>query len=90
MFAIRDSVGVIRSFGFFFQGSKPWRYTGEEENMDRKDIKVLVKKWRDIYDDESLDFKRTGSLPLPPIEQTGKKFTAAGGVVHFISAPSAA
>ncbi|CAL9003201.1 unnamed protein product [Prunus brigantina] len=38
-------------------GSKPWRYTGKEENMEREDIKMLVKKWWDIYDDESLDFK---------------------------------
>ncbi|KAK7827337.1 galactinol synthase 2 [Quercus suber] len=28
-------------------GSKPWRYTGEEENMDREDIKLLVKRWWD-------------------------------------------
>lgn len=40
-------------------GSKPWRYTGEEENMDRRDIKKLVKMWWDIYDDKSLDFKPT-------------------------------
>jgi inositol 3-alpha-galactosyltransferase len=39
------------------QGSKPWRFTGEEANMDREDIKMLVKKWWDIYNDESLNFK---------------------------------
>ncbi|ESR32538.1 hypothetical protein CICLE_v10006683mg [Citrus x clementina] len=38
-------------------GSKPWRYTGKEENMDREDIKTLVKKWKDIYEDKSLDYK---------------------------------
>ncbi|XP_052186943.1 galactinol synthase 1-like [Diospyros lotus] len=38
-------------------GSKPWRYTGKEANMDREDIKKLVAKWWDIYNDESLDFK---------------------------------
>ncbi|KAK1376564.1 Hexosyltransferase [Heracleum sosnowskyi] len=38
-------------------GSKPWRYTGKEANMDREDIKMLVAKWWDIYNDESLDFK---------------------------------
>ncbi|PON64886.1 Glycosyl transferase [Parasponia andersonii] len=37
-------------------GSKPWRYTGEEENMEREDIVMLVKKWWDIYNDESLDY----------------------------------
>ena len=38
-------------------GAKPWRFTGKEENMDREDIKELVKKWWDIYDDEALDYK---------------------------------
>ncbi|OMP08733.1 Glycosyl transferase, family 8 [Corchorus capsularis] len=38
-------------------GSKPWRYTGEEENMQREDIKILVKRWWEIYEDESLDYK---------------------------------
>ncbi|KAI6694570.1 hypothetical protein NL676_022280 [Syzygium grande] len=38
-------------------GSKPWRYTGKEEYMQREDIKMLVKKWWDIYEDESLDYK---------------------------------
>ncbi|KAI7757124.1 hypothetical protein M8C21_029477, partial [Ambrosia artemisiifolia] len=37
-------------------GSKPWRYTGKEENMQREDIKMLVKKWWDIYNDKSLDY----------------------------------
>ncbi|KAL5582629.1 hypothetical protein UlMin_015071 [Ulmus minor] len=44
-------------------GSKPWRYTGEEENMEREDIKMLVKKWWDIYNDESLDYKNTVARP---------------------------
>ncbi|MCL7025686.1 hypothetical protein MKW94_020664 [Papaver nudicaule] len=38
-------------------GSKPWRYTGEEENMQREDIKMVVKKWWEIYNDESLDYR---------------------------------
>ncbi|WOH16541.1 hypothetical protein DCAR_0936096 [Daucus carota subsp. sativus] len=42
-------------------GSKPWRYTGKEANMDREDIKMLVAKWWDIYNDESLDFKAENS-----------------------------
>ncbi|KAK4487566.1 hypothetical protein RD792_005780 [Penstemon davidsonii] len=37
-------------------GSKPWRFTGKEENMDRQDIKMLVNKWWDIYNDKTLDF----------------------------------
>lgn len=28
-----------------------------EANMEREDIKILVKKWWEIYDDESLDYK---------------------------------
>ena len=39
------------------QGSKPWRFTGVEENMEREDIKTLVDKWWEIYNDESLDLK---------------------------------
>uniref|UniRef100_A0ACD5Z9I9 Uncharacterized protein n=1 Tax=Avena sativa TaxID=4498 RepID=A0ACD5Z9I9_AVESA len=38
-------------------GTKPWSFTGKEVNMDRGDIKMLVKKWWDIYNDESLDFR---------------------------------
>ncbi|GFQ04513.1 galactinol synthase 2 [Phtheirospermum japonicum] len=37
-------------------GSKPWKYSGEEENMDRQDIKMLVRRWWDIYNDLTLDF----------------------------------
>lgn len=40
-------------------GSKPWRYTGEEENMEREDIQMLVKKWWDIYNDDTLNYKIT-------------------------------
>jgi inositol 3-alpha-galactosyltransferase len=29
-----------------------------EENMQREDIKMLVKKWWDVYEDESLDYKQ--------------------------------
>lgn len=75
-----------RILHFFDQGSKPWRYTGEEEHMDREDIKMLVKKWWDIYNDESLDYNVV-------VNGQTKKFVAAlseGGVVHFINAPSAA
>lgn len=38
-------------------GAKPWRYTGKENNMDREDMKMLVKKWWEIYNDVSLDYK---------------------------------
>ncbi|KAL5850916.1 hypothetical protein ACOSQ4_008929 [Xanthoceras sorbifolium] len=83
-------------------GSKPWRYTGEEENMQREDIKMLVQKWWDIYNDESLDYKNystsaaaAGEAEEPDAvgDEILHPFLAAlseAGVVHFISAPSAA
>ncbi|XP_043709906.1 galactinol synthase 2-like [Telopea speciosissima] len=61
-------------------GSKPWRYTGKEENMDREDIQMLVKKWWDIYNDETLDYRKP---------EEGKARQEAG-VVNYIKAPSAA
>ncbi|RVW22104.1 Galactinol synthase 2 [Vitis vinifera] len=65
---------------------KAMRYTGKEENMDREDIKMLVKKWWDIYNDESLDYRNSSA--------NGQPFTAAlseaGVVHHFITASSAA
>ncbi|KAK9139126.1 hypothetical protein Scep_008807 [Stephania cephalantha] len=42
-------------------GSKPWAFTGKEENMDREDIKMLVQKWWEIYGDEKLDYKNMSS-----------------------------
>ena len=78
-------------------GSKPWRYTGKEENMDREDIKMLVTKWRDIYNDESLDYRNvvaSDEAEAEEDEQTGlQPFLAAlskAGVGQYISAPSAA
>ncbi|KAK8475683.1 hypothetical protein V6N13_141175 [Hibiscus sabdariffa] len=78
-------------------GSKPWRYTGKEENMDREDIKILVAKWWDIYNDESLDFKNAvaiGEAEVGEEEQASLQQIFAGlseaGVVHYINAPSAA
>ena len=77
------------------QGSKPWRYTSEKENMDREDIKLLVKKWWDIYNDESLDYKNTlASVEVEAgAEKNGlKRFltTVSEAVVHCINALSAA
>ncbi|KAK8475684.1 hypothetical protein V6N13_141174 [Hibiscus sabdariffa] len=77
-------------------GSKPWRYTGKEENMDREDIKMLVAKWWDIYNDESLDYKTvvaSGEAEAEEDDQASlQQFFAAlpaAAVVH-IKAPSAA
>nr|AMP59731.1 galactinol synthase 2 splice variant 2 [Cicer arietinum] len=65
-------------------GSKPWRYTGVEENMEREDIKMLVKKWWDIYEDESLDYKE----PVNANRLTSALLEAPG--INFVPAPSAA
>ncbi|KAJ6732303.1 GALACTINOL SYNTHASE 1 [Salix purpurea] len=56
-----DEVKVVH---YCAAGSKPWRHTGEEENMDREDIKILVQKWRDIYNDESLASSGSERQPI--------------------------
>lgn len=75
------------------QGSKPWRYTGKEENMDREDVKMLVKKWWEIYDDETLDYINYKMIDDGDTD-TRQPFLAAlseAGVVHYgHTAPSAA
>ncbi|XP_030549515.1 galactinol synthase 2-like [Rhodamnia argentea] len=80
-------------------GSKPWRYTGKEENMEREDIKMLVKKWWDIYEDESLDYKNCPQAAAAVAAEVEAKqvnmepFIAAlseAGTVQFVTAPSAA
>ncbi|GLT40988.1 hypothetical protein SLA2020_150800 [Shorea laevis] len=73
-------------------GSKPWRFTGIEQNMDREDIKTLVNKWWDIYNDESLDYKNY-VVSGEDEAVSWQPFLAAlseAGVVHHLSAPSAA
>ncbi|XP_009369638.2 galactinol synthase 2-like [Pyrus x bretschneideri] len=51
-----DRVKVVN---YCANGSKPWSYTGKEENMEREDVKMLVDKWWEIYDDDSLDYMKT-------------------------------
>ncbi|XP_057250362.1 galactinol synthase 2 isoform X2 [Beta vulgaris subsp. vulgaris] len=70
---------------FAEQGSKPWRYTGEEENMEREDIQILVKKWWDIYDDKSLDYN-TEEAKLQLLKAALSEFNNA----YYMLAPSAA
>ncbi|KAL1293824.1 hypothetical protein HN51_054473 [Arachis hypogaea] len=65
-------------------GSKPWRYTGKEENMQREDIKKLVQKWWDIYNDSSLDYKK------PDVDPFVGALSEAAHQLHYIAAPSAA
>ncbi|KAL5826746.1 hypothetical protein ACOSQ3_018588 [Xanthoceras sorbifolium] len=74
-------------------GSKPWRFTGEEVNMDREDIKMLVAKWWDIYNDESLDLKAETTVNSE--EETYSKSSSMmvsmpEPAISYIPAPSAA
>ncbi|KAL9234911.1 hypothetical protein vseg_009724 [Gypsophila vaccaria] len=66
-------------------GSKPWRYTGDEENMGREDIKMLVTKWWEIYEDETLDYK-----PEEARLQVMKAELSEFGNSYYMLAPSAA
>ena len=59
--------------------------------MDREDIKMLVKKWWDIYNDESLDFK--GENPVSEEETFSKSSIMASmpePTISYIRAPTAA
>lgn len=79
-----DEVKVVH---YCAAGSKPWRYTGNEENMQREDIKMLVKKWWDIYEDESLDLKNViAASKAQPVIQALQE----ADVVVDMEAPSAA
>lgn len=48
-------LGVVKAVHYCTMRAKPWRFSGKEENMDRDDVKMLVKKWWDIYNNKSLD-----------------------------------
>ncbi|KAL5795776.1 hypothetical protein ACOSQ2_000596 [Xanthoceras sorbifolium] len=75
-------------------GSKPWRYTGEEDNMQREDIKMLIQKWWDIYNDESLNYKgpvAAAEADAEPVNlQPFIDALSIAGAVQYVTAPSAA
>lgn len=90
-----DQVKVVH---YCAAGSKPWRYTGKEENMQREEIKMVVEKWWDIYNDESLNFKKPQPLSdgglaeaaaLQPLIVAAMNEATAHGV-KYVAAPSAA
>ncbi|KAK6159780.1 hypothetical protein DH2020_003161 [Rehmannia glutinosa] len=54
-----DKVKVVH---YCVTGSKPWKYTGKEQYMDREDVKMLVGRWWDIYNDKALDFAGNESV----------------------------
>lgn len=82
-----DEVKVVH---YCANGSKPWRYTGKEEHMDREDIKMLVKKWFKIYEGESLNYKPEVEAKADQKLQPFQAALSEAGVVHFVTAPSAA
>lgn len=60
--------------------------------MDREDIKMLVKKWWDVYEDASLDYKADESNSAQ--EETFSKPSILAAMpepeISYIPAPSAA
>ncbi|XP_030520664.1 galactinol synthase 2-like [Rhodamnia argentea] len=82
-----DQVKVVH---YCAAGSKPWRYTGKEENMQREDIKMLVKKWWDIYEDEALNYKNATSDSSTKFGPFIAALSEADAGVHQRTAPSAA
>nr|VDD16530.1 unnamed protein product [Brassica oleracea] len=87
-------LGKVKVVHYCAAGSKPWRYTGKEANMEREDIKMLVNKWWDIYNDDSLDYKKSvGDLVEESDVVNLKPFISAlteAGPVKYVTAPSAA
>uniref|UniRef100_A0ACD5WGV9 Uncharacterized protein n=1 Tax=Avena sativa TaxID=4498 RepID=A0ACD5WGV9_AVESA len=81
-------LGKVKAVHYCAAGSKPWRFTGEEANMDREDIKMLVKKWWDIYNDESFNYKGDvaceAAVPAPAV------VSEDGATIKHIIQPSAA
>lgn len=71
----------VKIFHYCAAGSKPWRYTGKEENMDREDVKMLVEEWWKIYNDESLDFKSEVAVQETQTLSSRPAIELAGSVV---------
>jgi len=55
--------------------------------MEREDIKILVKKWWEIYEDETLNYNNDNSVN---VERLSSALSEAGGNIPLVSAPSAA
>ncbi|KAJ0538154.1 putative inositol 3-alpha-galactosyltransferase [Helianthus annuus] len=58
--------------------AKPWRVTGNEENMDREDVKMFVDKWWETYNDDKLDYWRgphtlAATESKPPLVINGRR-----------------
>ncbi|KAM0062638.1 putative inositol 3-alpha-galactosyltransferase [Helianthus debilis subsp. tardiflorus] len=85
-------VKKVKVVHYCADGSKPWRYTGKDVNMDREDIKMLVNMWWEIYNDETLDYwKSCGQsmgTQLTAVDEPTLAVTRSGS--RCFSAPSAA
>jgi inositol 3-alpha-galactosyltransferase len=55
--------------------------------MEREDIKMVVKKWWDVYEDESLDYKNT--MPNLKADPLIKALSEAAAVDHMTAPPAA-
>ncbi|CAA2958233.1 galactinol synthase 1 [Olea europaea subsp. europaea] len=62
----------------------------DEVNMQREDIKMLVKKWWDVYDDSSLDFKAEDTTKEGTISKSSILASSLEPAVSYIPAPFAA
>ncbi|KAG6573737.1 galactinol synthase 1-like [Cucurbita moschata] len=92
---VENDVDKIKVVHYCAAGSKPWRYTGKEANMDRDDIKKLVAKWWDIYNDTSLDLKSANDVVEEEDQaNTVPKLTILSSMpepnISHVPAPSAA
>lgn len=62
--------------------------------MQREDVKMLVQKWWDIYNDESLDYEKPTIVEGEAAESVNMQpFLVAlseAGKVQYVTAPSAA
>ncbi|XP_051220951.1 galactinol synthase 2-like [Lolium perenne] len=81
-------LGEVKVVHYCASGAKPWRYTGEEPNMDREEIKMLVKRWSDVYNDETLDYSYKGA-PVAGDDLDAALAEAAGGIKYFPASSAA-
>ncbi|XP_030545069.1 galactinol synthase 1-like [Rhodamnia argentea] len=92
----RENVGElekVKVVHYCAAGSKPWRYTGKEANMEREDIKMLVSKWWDIYNDTSLDLRAEEAAVQAEDQMVSRSSIMASmpdPAISFVPAPSAA
>jgi inositol 3-alpha-galactosyltransferase len=81
-------LGKVKVVHYCAAGSKPWRYTGKEPNMDRDDIKMLVNKWWDIFNDGTLDYKEEDEASRQQLLR--QQALSEAGALNYLPAPSAA